>query len=701
MNVIKLLSVATLKAYGTVLFSNSRWVGFFILLATLFNIQAAITGFLGTLFSNLLALVLGVHEDRIKKGLYGFNGLLVGLSISLYHIVDINLIVMLFAAIALLIFITLALEHVLGYFLGLPVLSVPFVIVSIIIYLALFNYNGFTVKKSTYYVFDSFFPELPEYILFYLKSLGAIFFQSSPWSGLMIAIIIFVFSRIAFMLSVIGFSVGVMFHLFLGGNMLDVSAGIVGFNYILTAIAVGGIFLVPEISTFLLAALATIVSTLIASFMKIFLINFNIPVLALPFTTVSLMFLYVARLLRNKKFKVVDFLPGSPENNLDYYKTRLERFGETGIYIRLPFSGRWKISQGYSGKHTHKDLWKESLDFMAIGGNDSFRKGKSNELSDYFTYELPVLAPCSGRITKVVNHLNDNPLGELDTKENWGNLVLIEHTPFLFSQLSHLKKDSILVKEGDYVTAGTKIGLVGNSGRSPEPHIHLHFQSTPEVGSSTVPVTFTQYVRYDKDATEIHFNAVPNEDEIIANVTADFNIKSFFSLAPGQEYILEIKKDSDKVIKEKWYAGVDFWGNRYLEDQKSNRIYFFLGKDYFACLDYNGSKGTALFILYLAIYRIPFTSGKSVWNDRMSYKYFSSLSVRLFKDFIQPFTDWVAFKWKAHLEDSDNGLILKSEILKQNGSPLYEIETELSSSIPGIVRAKNDSGEKWEIKKIQ
>ncbi|MCB1180251.1 MAG: urea transporter, partial [Leptospiraceae bacterium] len=690
MNVLKILFEATLKAYSTVLFSSSKWVGFFTLLATLFNLPTAITGFLGTLFSNLLALLLGVHEDRIKKGLYGFNGLLVGLSISLYHIVDFNLIVMLFAAIALLIFITLALEHVLGHFFGLPVLSVPFVLVSIITYLAFFNYNGFTVKKPTTFIYDSYFPELPEYALFYIKSLGAIFFQSSPWSGLMVAIIILVFSRIAFLLSIIGFTVGVLFHLLLEGNTIDISAGIVGFNYILTAIAVGGIFLVPELSTFLLAALATIISTLIASFTKIFLVSFNIPVLALPFTTVSLMFLYVARLLRNERLKVVDFLPGSPENNLDYYKTRMERFGKTGLYIRLPFSGRWKVSQGYNGKYTHKDLWKESLDFMAIGPNDALRKGKSNELSDYFTYQLPVLSPCNGRVVKVVNHLNDNPVGELDTKENWGNLVLLEHTPFLFSQLSHLKKESIMVKEGDYVIAGTKLGLAGNSGRSPEPHIHLHFQVTPEIGSFTTPVTFTQYMQNDGDASEIHFNSIPEENDVITNVTADFNMKSFFSLAPGQEYTIEIKKDSDKIVKEKWYAGVDFWGNRYMEDQKNNRIYFFLGQDYFACLDYNGSKGTALFIFYLAVYRIPFSSGKSIWSDRMSYKHFSTPSVRLFKDLIQPFSDWVAFKWKARLDYGESGFILKSEVVKNNGSILYEVEMELDSSIPGIVRAKNN-----------
>lgn len=58
------------------------------------------------------------------------------------------------------------------------------------------------------------------------------------------------------------------------------------------------------------------------------------------------------------------------------------------------------------------------------------RKGKDDTLEDFYTYGLTVLAPCAGRVIKVIKHLEDNKLGEVDTKNNWGNLVVIEHTPF-------------------------------------------------------------------------------------------------------------------------------------------------------------------------------------------------------------------------------------------------------------------------------
>ncbi|MCB1179714.1 MAG: urea transporter [Leptospiraceae bacterium] len=697
---LKLIIDSTLLGYSTILFSTNKKFGFLIMLSTFFNPAAGLTGLLGTMFSNLLVLFIGVHEDRIRKGLYGFNGLLVGLSVSLYHEVDISLIIILFVTSILLVFVTLSLEHLLGYFLGLPVLSFPFVIVSIILYLAFFNYSTLKTKVAFEFPLDSYFPKIPSYLLFYVKSLSGIFFQSSPWAGFIFAILLFINSRIAFFLSFAGFFAGALFQIGMGSDITDLEAGIVGFNFILTAIAVGGVFLVPTPFTFILGIMAALVSAIIASFTKIFLVTFNIPVLALPFVTVSLMFLYVTRLLRNQHLRVLDFLPGSPEENLDYYKTRLERFGDKGILINLPFSGKWMVSQGYNGKYTHQELWKESLDFMAVGQDGKVRRGKTSELSDYYTYGLPALAPASGRIIKIVNHLEDNIPGEVDIKNNWGNFVLIEHSQFLFSQISHLQKDTITVKEGDYITIGTKLGLAGNSGRSPEPHIHLHFQSTPEVGSATTPVNFIQFAKKDKDKTKIVFNEIPDENDIIFNLSSDFNLKSFYSLAPGISFEIEVIKNNQTPYKEKWKSGLDFWGNRFLEDGEENKIYFFLARDYFSCLDFTGKTSSALFQFYLANYRVPFSGSEGFWMDRISYKYFSTPYVKFIKDLVHPFSDKVSYYWKAEIENTNSGSILKSGVFLPTESTITDCKIEFSGSFPGIISTKNKK-DSWVLKTFQ
>ncbi|TGL63064.1 hypothetical protein EHQ58_01030 [Leptospira ognonensis] len=692
---LKTIYISTLSAYSTVLFSGKLSLGFLIFCATLFNPPAAITGLLGILLSNLLAMFLGVYEERIKKGLYGFNGLLVGLSVSIYHQLDFNLIIILVAAIILLVFVTLSLEQILSYFFGLPVLSIPFVIVSIILYLSFYDYKGLENKAAYVFKYDEYFPELPFYIMYYLKSLGGIFFQSSPWSGLCIAIVLLISSRIIFFLSILGFGLGLSFHIILNGNLDGIAIGNVGFNYILTAIGVGGYFLIPNPSTFILAGFASIASALVSSFTKIFLVQFNIPVFALPFTSVTLLFIYVARLLRNRKFIFVDFQPGSPERNLDYYKTRLKRFGETGLYIRLPFSGKWKISQGYNGKYTHKEAWKESLDFMAIGPENKIRKGNDDSLGDFYTYGLNVLAPSAGRIIKIVNHIEDNPVGSVDTKNNWGNLILIEHAPFFYSQLSHLQKNSILVKEGDYILAGTKLGLAGNSGRSLEPHIHMHFQSNPEIGSNTIPVFFTQYQDESKGSIEIKFNAIPEEEDIVNNLSPDFNLKSFFSLVPGEKINILFEKVGHTKFEDEWRINLDLYGNRFIEDDRNNRLYFLSALDYFAALDYMGAKNSSLFFFFLATYRIPFVRTKSHFEDKISYKPFSSFLMRFFKDLIHPFTDTVGFTWKGQIIEENSNFLIETSIEGRNQKPVYELRLNPSSQVPGIVEVKDHLGNQW------
>jgi murein DD-endopeptidase MepM/ murein hydrolase activator NlpD len=57
-----------------------------------------------------------------------------------------------------------------------------------------------------------------------------------------------------------------------------------------------------------------------------------------------------------------------------------------------------------------------------------------------------------------------------------GNVVVIRHrnTSGVFAtRYDHFRKDSIVVKPGDMVKAGDKLGLVGSAGNSTRPHLHF------------------------------------------------------------------------------------------------------------------------------------------------------------------------------------------------------------------------------------
>jgi murein DD-endopeptidase MepM/ murein hydrolase activator NlpD len=59
---------------------------------------------------------------------------------------------------------------------------------------------------------------------------------------------------------------------------------------------------------------------------------------------------------------------------------------------------------------------------------------------------------------------------EASSHNQYGNYILIDHSRGIKTKYMHLSK--ILVKQGDQVSKGEKIGLVGNSGRSTGSHLH-------------------------------------------------------------------------------------------------------------------------------------------------------------------------------------------------------------------------------------
>ena len=74
-----------------------------------------------------------------------------------------------------------------------------------------------------------------------------------------------------------------------------------------------------------------------------------------------------------------------------------------------------------------------------------------------------------------------------DNHSEYGNMIEIDHGNGLLTRYAHLSKR--LVKVGDVVLRGVKIGEVGNTGRSTGPHLHFEVRFK---GASQNPVRFLQ-----------------------------------------------------------------------------------------------------------------------------------------------------------------------------------------------------------------
>jgi energy-coupling factor transporter transmembrane protein EcfT len=135
-----------------------------------------------------------------------------------------------------------------------------------------------------------------------------------------------------------------------------------------------------------------------------------------------------------------------------------------------------------------------AYDLLVTRDGKSF-SGDSTKLENYYCYGLPVLAPAAGKIVKAYDADPDMPVGELGGgKEPVGNHVILEVAPKEFLFICHLQPKSIKVKVGDIVKQGQELALVGNSGNTSEPHIHMHLQDTDVQGiGEGIPMHFYGY----------------------------------------------------------------------------------------------------------------------------------------------------------------------------------------------------------------
>ena len=90
-----------------------------------------------------------------------------------------------------------ALSYLLHYYFNLPLLNLPYAIIAILLYLSANHYSNLLITSSTHLAWLDF-AFLPVFISGFLKSLGALIFMPYDLIGLILLLIIFIFSKINF-----------------------------------------------------------------------------------------------------------------------------------------------------------------------------------------------------------------------------------------------------------------------------------------------------------------------------------------------------------------------------------------------------------------------------------------------------------------------------------------------------------------------
>jgi urea transporter len=613
---------AAFNSYSVVFFFNSRLLAIVLLIVTFFNFVAGLSGLIAVLTAVLIAYSMGFDKTQLKQGIYSFNALLTGIGLGTFFEPGWVFFVLLLLAALFSLILSVVLSGWLGKY-GLPFLSLPFIISFWLILLPSGQFANLGLTQRNVFWMNEMYAvggkpllnffqtidnlPLSKMIVVYLRSISSIFFQDNLVAGILIAIALLVSSRITFLLSVTGFISAYLFAHFIGSDMASFSFYNIGANYILVAIAIGGFFTIPSRFSFLWAMLLVPLSSLIILFMRKLLGYFELPMFSLPFSIVTIMFVYFL-ILRVKpgKLALTKIQYFSPEINLYTYINNVDRLtGSKFFPLHLPFWGEWTVSQGYYGKYTHKGEWSNAIDLVLVDEMKKTHGILSNQCENYYCYNKPIVAPADGLVVDVIDNIDDNQPGKVNTNQNWGNTIVIKHLNNLYSQMSHLRAGSFKVRKGDLIKKGDIVALCGNSGRSPEPHLHFQVQTTSLQGSKTLEYPFAYYLQKINERYLLNSFTIPSEGDVISNVLTNPLMKEAFDFHPGMILKFKYKVDKSEEKTASWEVFTDAYNNKFLfcNDTQST-AYFINDGTMFYFTSFYGNRNSLLYYFYLTAYKV-------------------------------------------------------------------------------------------------
>jgi len=615
MTTSKLLDIP--KAYATILFLQSPVAGIIILAVTMLYPNIGLAGLLAAVTGFFITRVLQFPDYSSHIQIY--NSLLVGLSLGAFYQLNYYTIAIIILGAVSVSIISTVLADWFWRLDKLPVLALPFVIVAGLMAIVAKNYTDLNDYMG---LAEASYTLIQPSIDTFFSSLGVIFFTPTPVAGLVLFIIIILYSRYLGLLAIVGYVVG---YNILTTFMFEPHPGFIvwtSFNFILIAIAIGGIFTIPGIASFIFAIFGVLITALLVIATKNMLLIDALPVMAISYTitTIVMIIAMKKRLGISKPYLAPE--PGLPESN--YEKARLAkfRFGDiNSVPLLSPVLGTWSIYQGFNGKHTHKAPWQYALDFFIVINNQSYDE-QGGQLEDFYCFGAPVLSPVHGDIVRIYDRLPDNTPGEVDVKNNWGNFIIIKLASGLFLMLAHLQHASIKVKEGERVAPGKHLATCGNSGRSPQPHLHMQVQHNAELDSPTYPFHLCSVIQHQEEgSSEYKIVMIPKEGDSLESVTVDDQLRNQFHLPVGRQLNYRLSSNfSNNTETRKLTVELTLLGQFRLSSETQASSAFEENNGVLAFYDRKGSKDILLNMWILANGLTPLTEMAHQWRDSPSAK---------------------------------------------------------------------------------
>lgn len=699
------------NSYAILFFSQNRVLGALLLIASFFNIHAGLAGLISVLVSLFLVNLMAYLRENIGMGFYSFNALLLGIGMGTFFHFTVLFFVWLIVGCMVVTMLSVVLFDRF-YKIGMPLLSIPFLLVFWLILSA--SYSVFTLnleqknsailnevsaigEGDTYPLISHI--DLPAWLSLFFRALSAILFQNNVLAGFIIALGLLIHSRIMFSVLAIAFAATLGFNSLAHTYPDGISYYHLGSNVMMAAAAIGSFFLIPSWRSYLWAIITIPLTVLFINAMTKLFGDLDLPVFSLPFCLTIFLFVGFFRLRINAgKLQLTAVQSYSPERNLYQFVNNSERLKDLNyISFNLPFMGEWSVSQGYDGSITHKADWGKALDFVIKDEEGNTYRYPGTQPEHFYCFNKPVLAVADGTVEEAVGYVEDNAIGEVNTTENWGNSIVIKHGYGLYSKVSHLKKDSLKVKPGDFVKQGDVLAMCGNSGRSPEPHLHFQVQATPFIGSKTLAYPFAYYLNGAASGQQLHSFDIPQENQTVAPLKINGYIKKAFSFQPGYTVIV-----SAGNRHEQFEVFTDALNQSYFYSQSTGATAWFVnnGSSFYFTTFY-GNRNSLLYLFYVAAYKVIFSDDEAVSvADSYPVQIAGRRALLWLHDLLAPFYQFIRVRYSSR--NRAHGQLITVEALQfQNDEQTMDAAIYLNGgSIQSFVVniAQNQTEAKWTIK---
>lgn len=272
---------------------------------------------IGVVVATLTAYLLDCDEPSITSGLFGFNGVLVGAALPTFIAVSPQLWVYIVIGAAVSTVITATFSATLTASWGIPGSTGPFVLTGWLMVAGAYTFGGLDVtgdapKLATDYLQGLVaIPSPIELAQIFFRNIGQVYLLGDEISGAIILLGIFIASIPAGIAVVAGSIIAMVVAIGMGANPAVVSQGLFGFSPVLTALAVGVIFLAPSWKVAIYALLATIATVFVQGALDVIVSPMGIPSFTAPYVLTMYLFIAPKKLLAPHPHKpVADHIVG-------------------------------------------------------------------------------------------------------------------------------------------------------------------------------------------------------------------------------------------------------------------------------------------------------------------------------------------------------------------------------------------------------